>query len=171
LFVGVARKKAAKGTDTSLISPLAFFDIRTRDQSIGQPMSQAIADDAERLLRAAIADPKQSVTVARGARARLAVVLGERGRWAQAQPVLVTAEDGATFSRVVRCAYGPDRQACGGAPACDEVTMTTLTNHAGAWAAASACVAAARHTGTVTTVTRLLAERSHASRPNSLLLA
>ena len=93
--------------------------------------------------------------MARGARARLTVVLGEQRRWAEAQPLLVTGEAGAAFSALVSCAYGPDIKACGAVAVCDQAQAVALTAYAGAWCATRACIVAARRTGDTAAATEL----------------
>ena len=118
-------------------------------------LGNAIAPDAERALRALLDDAKQPTALARGARARLSVVLGEEGRWAEAQPLLVTGEAGAAFSALVNCAYGPDIKACGAVAVCDQARAVALTVYAGAWCATRACIVAARRTGDTAAATDL----------------
>lgn len=140
--------------------PLAFFDSRMRDESIDKPLPRPTTDEGEKWLRAIIADPKQPATKTRGAQARLAVVLGAAGREAQAAGSLVTSDDDPTFSGVIRCAYGPDPQTCTKGPLCAGPSSAAMTAYAGAWAAATACLAAARRMGDTATATRLLAVQS-----------
>jgi membrane protease YdiL (CAAX protease family) len=154
------RTKTATKVHPGVSDPLVFFDARMRDESIDKPLPHPTAGEAERWLRATIADPKQQASKTRGARARLAVVLGASGREAQAASALNTSEDDLTFSRVIHCAYGSDRETCTKAPLCDGPTSASMTAYAGAWAAATACLAAARQAGDTAMATRLLAVQS-----------
>jgi uncharacterized protein len=154
LVAGLLAKRGAM-VDIRAADPLAAFDTRIQRERVDQKLPDPVAADAERALRAVLADPAISLAVARGARARLAVVLGERGRWSEAQPLLAQDNDGTVFPRVVACAYGLDGRACQGVATCDATRAAALAAYAGYWCAARACVVAAGRAGDTAAAQRL----------------
>jgi len=149
----VAGKRGA-GLQTTGTDPLKAFDGTVRRQTGDPPLPPEVAADAEHTLKALIADGKQPTAVANGARARLAIVLGESGRWVDAQPYLLWS-DQASFIPVVTCAYGPDGETCARLPACDDANLAALETLAGPWAARRACKAAAHRRGDAAAAAKL----------------
>jgi membrane protease YdiL (CAAX protease family) len=154
LLGGLAVKRKSV-VDTRAGEPLAAFDTLIRREPLDEPLADPVAADAERALGALLAESSAAAATRDGARARLAVVLGERGRWREVEPLLATGEAGTVFPRVVTCAYGPDRKACDGLAACDQARLAALTASAGAWCAARACVVAAGRIGDTAAAKRL----------------
>jgi hypothetical protein len=149
----------AGGMVPSTADPLVAFDARIGGESLDEDLPPAVAEDAERSLRAMLEHPRDE-KVSLGARARLAVILGERGRWVEAAPLLAAADpDHTAFSRLSKCAYGPDAKACREAPPCDEATEATIAAHAGPWLAARVCVVASRRAGAAASETHALVAR------------
>ena len=148
----VAKRAAVVGTNAR--DPLAAFDAAIRREPLDQPLAAPVAADAERTLRAALAATWPASNAGRAARARLAVVLGERGRWSEGEPLLAIHDLGTVFPRVVRCAYGPDRKACDAA-SCDADRVAALAAYAGDWCAARACVVATERAGDAAAARRL----------------
>ena len=171
LVAGVwARRRAAlEATGTN---PLSAFDAKIGHEPLDKPLSKAIGREAEQFLRSAIASADARAEPAsgteRGARARLAVVLGEAGRWDEAAALLPADADGAAFSALVTCAYGAERRGCDATPVCDEATSTALTRDAGTWSAARTCVTAAGRAHDPVTSKRLLAEQAPRLRQRRL---
>ncbi len=141
----VAGKRGA-GLETTGIDPLKAFDRTVQREPSEPPLPRAVAADAEHTLKVLIADGKQPTVVANGARARLAIVLGESGRWAEAQPYLLWS-DHASLIPVVTCAYGSGAKTCATPSACDDANLAALETIAGSWAARRACKAAAHRRG------------------------
>jgi membrane protease YdiL (CAAX protease family) len=154
LVAGLLAKRHAT-IDIRAVDPLAAFDTRIQRERVDQRLPDAVAADAERTLRAVLADPSISLAVTRGARARLAVVLGERGHWSDAQPLVAPGDHGTVFPRVVACAYGPDPQACERVGTCDASRAAALAAYAGTWCAARACIVAAGRGGDTAAAQRL----------------
>jgi membrane protease YdiL (CAAX protease family) len=162
-FAGGFIVKRGSVLDTTVAEPLAAFDTMLGREPLDEPLAEPIARDAEISLRALITDGKQSAATAHGARTRLAVVLGERERWTEAQPLTTEAGD-ASFARLMTCAYGPAPKRCAPPPTCDPTMLAALTAEVGAWAATRACVVAAGRIGDAAATTRLLEAPTRSSR-------
>ncbi len=149
----VAGKRGA-GLRTTGTDPLKAFDHLVQSETSHPPLPPAVAADAEHTLKALITDGKQPAAVANGARARLAIVLGESGRWAEAQPYLLWS-DHARLVRVGICAYGREDKFCATLSACDDTKLAALETLAGPWAARRACKAAALRRGDAAAAAKL----------------
>ncbi len=154
LAVLVVAGKRGAGLQTTGIDPLKAFDRMVQREASEPPLSRAVAADAERTLKVLIVDGKQPTVVANGARARLVIVLGESGRWAEAQPYLLWS-DHASLIPVVTCAYGSGDETCATPSACDDAHLAALETLAGPWAARRACKAAAHRRGDAATGAKL----------------
>src|SRR6185312_15631064 len=78
LLGGLAVKRKSV-VDTRAGEPLAAFDTLIRREPLDEPLADPVAADAERALDALLAESSSAAATRHGVRARLAVVLGERG--------------------------------------------------------------------------------------------